>query len=70
MSWTQKVHQFAKSWRGISIFYSMWVLVNFIFTLSEYQKTESVQKGEKELLGFTSCKAEQPLKGMELQEKD
>ena len=71
MSWKQKVHQFFKSLRGVSIFYSIWILLKFIFTLREYQKTESVKKRNKIFqLGFTPCKAEQPLQGMELQEKD
>ena len=71
MSWKQKVHQFLKRLRGVSIFYFIWVLLKFIFTLWEYQKTVKLLKKEKKnKLGFSPCKAEQPLQGMELQEKD
>ena len=69
--WKQKVHQFLKSLRGVSIFYSLWVLLKFIFTLREYKKTVNLLKKEKVFLklGFTPCKTEQPLQGMELQGK-
>ena len=72
MSWKQKVHQFLKRLRGISIFYSIWVLLKFIFTLRGYERTVNLLKKERVFfwLGFTPCKAEQPLQGMELQEKD
>ena len=73
MNWKQKVHQFLKSLRGVSIFYSIWALLKFIFTLREYEKTVNLLKKEKNFffeLGFTPCKSEQPLQGMDLQEKD
>ena len=47
MSWKQKVHEFSKSLHGVSIFYSIWVLLKFIFTLREYQKTVILLKKEK-----------------------
>ena len=46
MSWKQKVHQFLKSLPGVSIFYSIWVLLKFIFTLKEYQKNVNLLKKE------------------------
>ena len=72
MSWKQKVNQFSKSLRGVSIFYSIWVLLKFISILREYQKnSESVKKRKKFFyLGFSPCKAEQPLQGIQLLEKD
>ena len=48
MNWKQKVYQFSKSSRGVSIFYSIWVLLKFIFILREFQKnSESVKKVKK-----------------------
>ena len=46
MSWKQKVHQFLKSLRGVSIFFSIWVLLKFIFTLREYEKAVNLLKKE------------------------
>ena len=71
VSWKQKVHQFSKRLRGVSIFYSIWVLLKFIFIWGSIKNYESVNKGKRVFLtGFTPCKAEQLLQGMELQEKD
>ena len=47
--WKQKVHQFLKSLRGVSIFYSIWVLLKFIFALREYKKTVNLLKKEKKI---------------------
>ena len=44
MNWKQKVHQLSKSLHGVSIFYSIWVLLKFIFTLREYQNTVNLLK--------------------------
>ena len=47
MSWKQKVHQLSRSLREGSNFYLIWVLLKFIFTLREYQKTVNLLKKEK-----------------------
>ena len=57
MSWKQKVHQFSKSLCGVSIFHSIWVLLKFIFTLREYQKTVNLLKKEKNFFNWDSLYA-------------
>ena len=57
MSWKQKVHEFAKRLHGVSIFYSIWVLLKFIFTLREYQKTVNLLKKEKNYFDWDSLHA-------------
>ena len=57
MSWKQKVHEFSKSLHGVSIFYSIWVLLKFIFTLREYQKTVNLLKKEKKIFNCISLHA-------------
>ena len=57
MSWKQKVHQFSKNLREVSIFYSIWVLLKFIFTLKEYQKTVNLLKKEKVFFNWDSLHA-------------
>ena len=47
MSWKQKFCQFLRSLHGVSIFYSIWVLLKFIFTLGKHQKTVDLLKKEK-----------------------
>ena len=54
MSWKQKVHQFSKSFGGISIFHSIWVLLKFILTLREYQKTVNLLKKENFFFNWDS----------------
>ena len=54
MSWKQKVHQFSKSLCGVSIFHSIWVLLKFILTLREYQKTVNLLKKEKVFFNWDS----------------
>ena len=52
-----KVHHFLKSLHGISIFYSIWVLLKFIFTLREYQKIMNLLKKEKVFFNWDSLHA-------------
>ena len=62
---------FSKSLCGTSIFNSVLFLLKFGFTLREHQKTVNISKKDfLKKLGFIPCKTEQPLQGMELQEKD
>ena len=57
MSWKQKVCQFLTSLHEVSIFYSIWVLLKFIFTLEEYQKTVNLLKKEKNFFNWDSLHA-------------
>ena len=54
MNWKQKVHQFSKGLRGVSIFLSIWVLLKFIFTLREYKKPVNQLKAIFFLIGIHS----------------
>ena len=48
MSWKQKIHQFLKSLREVSIFYFIWVLLKFIFYFEGVSKNcESVKKAKE-----------------------
>ena len=54
MNWKQKVGQVLRCLHGVSLFYSIWVLLKFVFTLREYQKTANLLKKEKEIIGIMS----------------
>ena len=57
LSRKQKVHQFSKSLRRVSSFYFIWVLLKFIFTLREYQKSVNLLKKEKNFFNWGSLYA-------------
>ena len=57
MDWKQKIHQSSKSLRGVSIFYSILVLLKSIFILREYQKTVNLLKKKKVFYNWDSLHA-------------
>ena len=66
MSWSTRFTFSLKVCVGFSIFDAILFLIKFIFTLREHQETGNLFFNWDSL----HCKAEQPLQGMELQEKE